>query len=989
MSTIFDPDCSIKKLHKELEVEAYDQVMQSLEMGISDLIEVPIDKSPLIEEKLKQILKPRERRLLKRELKREKERYNEHSKLYNFLFQSSKDIFDELDILYVPQDFIENRLLLINGFFGMAYNEFVWANKENVYISGLNNSEDWDAGKIRAMRRRFEEAHKVWYERGKGKDKITNYENTIKAPLRMVANIDPTGSAYKLVLMSQQLLDTYLQNAFKWKNGVAESGLKDATQLNLTDINAKISTGSSRARIPNMEYLAPHQVNVVANQFFEELIHTEARNIIPGKIPINPAEFSTWRDTWLGDMFFQLVKFQSERHKMGPSGAEYVLIPMHADKKGMKELRKIRKQNIKDGKLNPINDPGKFEKAYLAYRIPSDWVLFRKAIKRNALMTEESLKEHILENEVEEGFHRAGADEVFNYDLIEGTNKPKRKFTAFTKDIYYPNYKELDDKGDPKDKLGFLYQPPAEWMPDIWEALEDQRNWSELFWDVVIEGELQNATSEMDDYRRQMIRRLTDVGFDPEDIAELDEIVSNMGGPEFNMWPDKQGNLVSANSFATKASRDSWGHIKYGEYVKNQMLRDAIEGIEKKKTEINSSLTNYKNIRNSEDVSPEEKYSANEEIEIGEAKVENLDKAIDAINIKLHGDPSTEEGKAEIMLADRFLATKHRTLIFDKRLRRKTRDVWNDYVDQAYRTMHATHLKIQLYKTMIALRNNPSLVRYVVNEAKNAVGEPFTESGIMGRDYSDEKIADFLPESYGPEDVKAAGLAARGMKTAWNLGFNTGLTNNFQRLTVILNEGLIPMIESIRAIRYGDEDFPGKKGADSLMSQIEETGVLEPGNAITDMLVMGIAGVEGNWKEMYLPMKDYAALWKNTKLVEWLEHSEGWDEMLTTAAGRSPGEAETVAELIRIKTLLHNWMHGKAEKKYLRKQLRDAKIGLRQSYINRLVNWRIAWAPVGWMESITLKGGERDMRAEVWEESTHLKETGNIQTLQMLLLWQD
>ena len=68
-----------------------------------------------------------------------------------------------------------------------------------------------------------------------------------------------------------------------------------------------------------------------------------------------------------------MQKFQSERHQMGVSGAEYVLIPLHVDKEGVNVLRNIRKQDIADGRIAKDEDPGKFENAYIAYRIPEDF----------------------------------------------------------------------------------------------------------------------------------------------------------------------------------------------------------------------------------------------------------------------------------------------------------------------------------------------------------------------------------------------------------------------------------------------------------------------------------------------------------------------------------------------------------------------------------------------------------------------------------------
>ena len=101
----------------------------------------------------------------------------------------------------------------------------------------------------------------------------------------------------------------------------------------------------------------------------------------------------------MGDQFFKMQKFESERHPMGPSGVEYVLIPLHKSPEGKKYLKQLRTQDIKDGKFYQENKPGKFERAHVAYRIPTEWNSFLATIRSKKTITEESLKEHLMPNE--------------------------------------------------------------------------------------------------------------------------------------------------------------------------------------------------------------------------------------------------------------------------------------------------------------------------------------------------------------------------------------------------------------------------------------------------------------------------------------------------------------------------------------------------------------------------------------------------------------
>jgi len=939
-------NCDIKKLYKQLDKEMYADVIARIDMGIEDMIEAPVEEIQQdIKEKLNQILKPKERRILQRELKQEQDRFKEHQKLYEYLKRTSEDLFRSVEITVVPEEFVENRILQIRTFFAEAFNQLPFANKGDLINSGLNNRNDWDSGKIKAIRRRIETSHDKYYKRSESPDKLTNYENTMKGSMKMAADLDQTGSAVKLLKMTKGLLDSYLQSQYRWIEGYLPNG--KYTDINLTAIDNDITAAAQKGNIPDQD-LAPFQKTQVASRLFEELVHTEVRNIIPQNIPKPLKDFNKWRNSWLGKKFFEMQKFQSERHQMGISGAEHVLIPLHSDKEGIKVLREIRKNDIDSGKIAEENDPGKFENAYIAYRIPEDFNLFLSDIRDKKKISEQSLEKHLLENEIEEGFHTAGDDAVFDYEYIEGTMTPKKKYTSFNRDVDY--------------RGKFNYQPPAEWMPGMWKALENQRLFAELFWDDAMVNEWAKVDNEFKAFEPKVIQQLTNAGFDEEAIADVIQKAKNMG-IESNFWRDKQGNYISANTLARKASRMSYGPIKFHKVNKKAMLEEAIDGIETKIQNIESSLSLYENILNSENVPEDEIYEANQSKEIGEARLVELNEALNAINDLLFGNPDTEEGKSQIRIASRILNTKHRSLFTDKKRRIKDRSVWKDYVTDVYKAIESSRLKLQLYKTMLALHNSPSLVKYLVNEVRNSIGEPFTEAGFMGWDYSDERIAELWPGEATPEDIRALGLFVRGWKTGANLGMWTSFTNNFQRITPFLNYGMDAMVESIRASIHGDQRSGMTK--EELKSQVRETGVLEPANAMIDMLAIGMGGADTDYREMILPIRDMLALWKNTTLNGWLSSSNGWNKILARASERTEGEQIQVEELIRIKTLLWEFMHhDKGNKKELKRMLKDAKIGLRQSYINRMVYWKIAWMPVG-AKVFTLKGGEEQMRFEV------------------------
>jgi len=954
-------NCDIKKLHVEVSKTQNELVYSELNSGIDDLIEQP-DRGRIeyLENKLKNIMPRPERVSTNRKLKMEKNRYDEHLELWNYLRDSSKELYKDLEVLTTGSDYVKSRLHWIQGQFKRAFNELTFANpRAEIYNSGLNNHHNWDAPKIKSIRKRIQrEQDKATKFKGK---KLTGFQNNVKAPQKLVAQLDPTGAAGEVIEDIQFLLDTYLMDGFSYKQEI-------------DGISRAISRAVSSTKIAEDTSISGSELIKAGNDFHNDLMHGQVRNVIPKNIPTKVSGFQTWRNSWEGSKFFEIQKSPSERHQIGPSGAEYVLIPMHPEKKGAAILKKQRNKDISDGKFSKDNQPGRNENAYYAYRIPSNWTGFLRHIKSKKNLSPESLKNFILENELEEGFYRALEHKVFPYDLIKGTQTPKKKFANFVRGV--------DFRGK------VVYQPPKDWMPSLWDAVERKRKFNEDIASVLLEGNMLNAQEEHSFVRNSLIKQLSESGLDDESIQEvmaIDEI-----GMEDNYWKDRDGNWVNPNTKFTRTDRWSYDTVSFHPVDNNKMIQSALDGISNEMEEIDATLTGYQNILSDNESTLGDKAEAQENIAIGQSRLDELTPAFNAMNDKLF--PEDEEDRQSIMLADRILSTKHRQLYTDNTLRRKDRKVDTELVDAITRSIAMTRIKTKAFKAVASLRRNPALVKYIVNELRNVANMPNTEAGFIF-DYSDERIAELLSKipfyNTTGKSVKETLLWVRSLKTSINLGFNTGVGNQPQRLNIMLTSGFEKWQKSSDALRNGDDNFT----ADEIWEQITETGVLEPANAMIDILTSGMTGSSTNPKEALIPYRDMIKLWKNTTLDGWLSDSKGWDEILTNARKRTVSEVKTVKELKltqdelkkelkRIKTGLWEFFHEDTKNvKHLRKKLKDLKIGLRQQYANRLVKWRLHWFPIGGKSFWTLAGGEDRMRAEAaYDGFTKMLDMGRIDT---------
>ena len=945
--------CDDKKLALRISEEARQELETNLQSGIEGIIEAPYNNTEELRKQYKEATKKGEKKSLLKDIEIEKKRFNAHVELFNHLKDTSLEYLYETNAFIIPSDYVNNRIDWIQGVFQEANAMSSFANREKgIAKSGLNNSAQWDARKIRWILRKI----KGWEARAKSNKELTPYENTIKMPLLVAASIDPTGQVSKLVKMTTGLLDSYLQIGYPWKVSIIDPITKQRNPISLESIDRKISGIGARGDVPG---LTDYQKSIAASDLSEDLAHSEVRSIIPRDIPTNPKNFVKWRNSWAGKQFFEMIKFESERHEIGDVDSRYVMIPLHSNEKGASLLSKHRKAQLKENQID--TDPGENENAFLVYRIPNDISGFFSDIKSNKLITEESLQKHLQPTELEEGFFTAQEHRVYKHEKIPGTMNPKRKYANWSRGVQFQNK---------------VYEPPDSWMPEMWDAVNMQREWNELFYHKILKKDHMAVMEELHSYINQVKPELLNMGWDINDIQEIINKISDIGGIDFNVTIDKQGDFVSSNSFVRKASKWSYGPVKFERTVYLQMSEEALDVVQKSYLpEIEAQLATDYSILNSPESNLSERTESLERISEYEDRKKYYEEFVVNQEKRMYGDTDTDVDKRNMVMVNKILATKGRTLFTDHKRRRKDRNVYSEGVDQANRANELTRLKIQLLKTVLAFKKNPSLVNYLVDQVKAASGDADIEAGFINLNYGDQDIAENFGENVTAETIRDRGIFYRSIKTAFNLGVGTSLTNNFQRKNGVINYGFKSVLESMRVMN----PIAGQGGTrehtyEDLIQQVEETGVLSPGNAFIDMLTLGMDLGQGNssdWKEALAPLVDIVRLIKATNLDKWLNQSKTWDKLILSAQSRGDVAGKiALEELRRVKEDLYDIVHGDyknttKDRKYLEKKLQDLKLGIKQSMINRLVKWKLEWFPSGIAKSVlTMAGSERQMRAE-------------------------
>ena len=651
--------------------------------------------------------------------------------------------------------------------------------------------------------------------------------------------------------MTFEGLDSYLQAGYPWKVSIVDPVTRQKNPISLQSIDDRISGIGARGDVSGM---SSTQQSIAATQLSEELMHNEVRNIIPKDIPTIPKDFIAWRNSWSGKRFFDMIKFESERHDIGDTESKYVMIPMHSDTKGVKLLRKERNSQLKEGSI--AVDPGEKENAFLVYRIPDNLNEFFASIKKNNLITEDSLKEHLLPSELEEGIFTAQEHKVYKYEYIPKTFTPKRKYANWTRGVKFHDN---------------IYEPPDGWMPEMWESIEMQREWNELFFEKKLKKDVKEALLEYENYYKQVQSTLLKDGTDNDDIQKILDSVDVISGMQFNIHEDKNGNFVSSNSFIRKASRWSYGKVAFEDPVVIRMMEDSIRVMENSYLpEIEAQLATDKSIWESEESDDAERAESLERISEFKKKKKYYEDVISYMDKRINGASETDTDKKEMMLVDRILSAKGRTLFTDHKQRRKDRSVHSENVDQVTRSIELLRIKTQLTKSILAMKHNPDIVHYMIDQVKAFTGSTDIDSGFFNLDLSDRRVAGRFGENVTEETIRDISLIERAVKAGNNLGWGTSWQNNFQRKNGVVNYGVKRVYQAFNAVKDGDENFPDPQ---EIRRQVEETGVLHPGNAFIDMLTMGIDFGEGaEWKDFILPYTETLRLFKATTLELSLIH---------------------------------------------------------------------------------------------------------------------
>lgn len=885
--------------------------------GVGSVIGVPMNGTMALKERLGEVLKPGERKKIQKQIKKEEARYKAHKDIYEYLINDTIAQFHASAYLIEPYV----RVNWIRGILGIQFHDL--------------NMNDWDNREILSAKKFFQKYQKV--AEGKEDDGLSASQNTILNPLRVAASLDPSGYALQAVQMSQQVFDSIKNRTHKLKSRIDKH-------------NNQIG-----------RVVAPERMKE-AHELLRDIMDGRQRNLYPMELPRTPEGFNKFRNSIIGKQFFKALKKAHLQYNIDVDGepGRYVMINLSKipfwGKKGEGELSQKRLEAAIEKKYGKLPAQGI---SYAVFKIPSDVDAFIKGTS-NAAKISESLDAEgkigvIDKNPLEQGFYEAGT--FATYESVMPNTVTKHQPTG-KKRRGYQNFER-------KEK-----QPPKKWMNTIWDVASEQREmYQEMFEEF--KAEISSYNDSLNAFRTSAdkVLELWGVG-DEREEGEVDEertnfigMIEHMGDFKANLVYDKKNDVLLSPNTYVRNIKEGYDYNQWHIGVLWDMLSDGLADMEEKRATEQRDIDRNSRVLQSKEVTEADIEEAMSAIDRATERIEELDNMIDIVTRMERissGEPSFEAQK-DMVVSGQMLMFKSRGLLNDPMLRRRDPEVMKDYIESGYRTIELNKIKLALLQSMVFMPNK-QLAEYVIDQVLASTGSPLVQAGLFKLSYTNEQTAKWLPRlmpwrwkgmnfEMDAGDVARMGAMHNGFVVFANLGWKTALTNNFQRITPWLDYGYPLMARAMHAIRKGDERYT----AEEWMDIIRETGVLDPIQAFTDMLLAGTSGSSG-W-DFILPMVDMAKVKLGAK-----GFVQSWtiDSVLKKAVGKE--EADLQALKKRIHEVATSTTRNKA---LLKKQIRELNLGLSESYMGRLVAWKLSWPQNAKLGFLTMTESEQMMRAEV------------------------
>ena len=494
------------------------------------------------------------------------------------------------------------------------------------------------------------------------------------------------------------------------------------------------------------------------DEFFNDLLHGQARYIVPSTIPTTAKARVKWSKSDDGKAVSDKLR-RMERY-----GDINVKSP---------DVRTINYKGVTYHYVMVKQGEESVGESYNAYLIMAE-----EKGKADVKTVETGYDSTLFKEALKEGFYRSEVHMSVSPTLtkrgqfIEGS--VDKRWQSFVRMPKQPQQNIIDDPLPSKPDEGIFYN-------SIWDQMLVFRTQ-----DKNIAIDMKSRIGDHETRLESLINRLTRTlnikgKLSKEKVEEIITNVTNLGGIESRVIVSKDGTVHTANSYFTTKG-ENYGPVSFRKRERAKFIDQIISDMQERKMQMADELTDDEMNALDADIDEANEYAR---------MIAGLD------------DTSTEEYRSRLVYLQTAVHTKHRKASSDLTDRRKDDRVHPEYLDRTYTTLARNDLIAEVVdgiEKLTKLVESPELlsdeIDYLINRVKMTMGDPDTRAGYGSLELGNQEIADKInsikKKLNMSQDWDAAGaqklfLSMNALVVMATLGSRQALGNRTQNI----NEAIV------------------------------------------------------------------------------------------------------------------------------------------------------------------------------------------------------
>jgi len=440
------------------------------------------------------------------------------------------------------------------------------------------------------------------------------------------------------------------------------------------------------------------------DEFFNDLLHGQARYIVPSTIPTTAKARVKWLKSDDGKAVSDKLR-RMERY-----GDINVKSP---------DVRTVNYKGVTYHYVMVKQGEESVGESYNAYLIMAE-----EKGKADVHTVDAGYDPTLFKEALKEGFYSSEVHMSVSPKLTKRGKFIKgsvdKRWQSFVRMPKQPQQNIMDDPLPSKPDEGIFYN-------SIWEQLLVFRTE-----DTKIGIDMKSRIGSQETNIQSMLNRLTRTmkikgQLSKEKIQEIITSIEGLGGVESRVIVSKDGTIHTANSYFTTIG-ENYGPVSFHKRERDIFADQIISDMHERKMQMADELTDEEMKALDDDIEQATEYAR---------MMAGLD------------DTSTEEYRSRLVYLQTAVHTKHRAASSDLTKRRKDDRVHPEYLDRTYTTLARNDLIAEVVdgvEKLTKLVETPELlsdeIDYLINRVKMTMGDPDTRAGWGSLQLGNQQVAD-------------------------------------------------------------------------------------------------------------------------------------------------------------------------------------------------------------------------------------------------------